>query len=206
MTRGWLIHLPLVRAPHPGCPGHDPDRPREMLLARVPARTLMRCQQCLPVCVRETTGAGCIQHTMSATGPVRCLRASPALRQAWSEIRPGGWLCTPLPREDRPPAEPRWPPPPLTRRTTFGHKIRGIPSRLHRNVRDPSGSGSAGEYGMGVEGGEKNGGRRELSIPVRICNFTNENRYNPSSDFRSEEILRKPQRTPTRSIRHEFTR
>ena len=28
--------------------------------------------------------------------------------------RPGGWLCTARPKERRPPAEPRWPPPPPT--------------------------------------------------------------------------------------------
>jgi len=53
------------------------------------------------------------------------------------------------------PAEPRWPPPPEACRATSAHPAPGIPSRLHRNVRDPSGSGSAGDYGMGVEGVEK---------------------------------------------------
>ena len=41
-TRSWLTHLPLFRALRPGCPGRGPDRPRDLLWALVPARTLTR--------------------------------------------------------------------------------------------------------------------------------------------------------------------
>ena len=87
----------------------------------------------------------------------------PPCGQTRNGIRPGGWLSTGflgcLSRETpMPPAEPRWPPPPEASRATSARPAPGIPSRLARNVRDPSGSGSAGNYGMGVEGVEKEGG------------------------------------------------
>ena len=44
----------------------------------------------------------------------------------------------------------------------------GIPSRLARNVRDPSGSGSAGEYGMGVEGVEKGVCGRFVAVQIHF--------------------------------------
>jgi len=139
MTRGWLIHLPLVRAPHPGCPGRDPDRSREMLLAAVPARALPKIPD------------------KPATGPFQRWPGTPAVtRQAPGRRITGGWLeksslgvnrVTRGPKN--PPAEPRWQPPPLTRRPTLGHRLRGIPSHLNRTVRDPSGSGSAASMTWG---------------------------------------------------------
>ena len=40
-TRSWLIHRPLIGALRPGCPGRGSGLdPREMLWARIPARTL----------------------------------------------------------------------------------------------------------------------------------------------------------------------
>ena len=57
-----------------------------------------------------------------------------------------------------PPAEPRWQPPPLTRCPTLGHRLRGIPSRLARTVRDPSGNGSAASMTWGWRVWKKWGG------------------------------------------------
>ena len=53
------------------------------------------------------------------------------------------------PRKPVLPAEPRWPPPPEACRATSARPAPGIPSHLHRNVRDPSGSGSAGIMAWG---------------------------------------------------------
>ena len=68
-TRSWLTHLPLFRALRPGCPGRGPDRPRELLWALVPARTLLA------------------HANMSATGPDRC-PALARLRKPGSGTRP----------------------------------------------------------------------------------------------------------------------
>ena len=78
---------------------------------------------------------------MSATGPARWFRPHPHDR--WLGTQPGpvaGFARRS--GEHRPPAEPRWLPPPRPVRPTSGRPVRGIPSRLARNVRDPSGSGS----------------------------------------------------------------
>lgn len=84
------FRLPLFRALRPGCPGRGPDRPRDMRLAWVPARTL----------------AGRFRPAMSATGPARSTRPSPALR-ADAKRDPTRWLAFhrlrrgPAPRENR---------------------------------------------------------------------------------------------------------
>ncbi len=151
MTRSRLIHLPLFRALRPDCSGRDPDRPRDMLLARVPARTLIACSGCMYVVVQMKTFERDMQsrnHVRHRPGPAQTplTRLSAGVEQ---KSRPGGWLCTIRVAADRPPAEPRWPPPLRPARATFARPARSIPSHLHRNVRDPSGSGSGASMAWG---------------------------------------------------------
>jgi len=148
MTRGLAYPPAPLRGPSPGLPrprsGQTTGDAHDAVSGTDPDAL---CDACL--CARQTTSAGRIRHTMSATGPVRCFAPRPPCGRLGARFRPGGWLCTPLPREDRPPAEPRWPPPPLTRCPTLGHRLRGIPSHLARTVRDPSGSGRTGSMAWG---------------------------------------------------------
>jgi hypothetical protein len=110
------------------------------------------------------------RHVRHRPGPVT--RPSPAF-SGWQETTPTRWLAFHrLPRD-----LPLWAGPasnrcrqrnpdglrlPKPRRATSARPAPGIPSRLARNVRDPSGSGSASEYGMGVEGVEKVGWGQSL--------------------------------------------
>ena len=157
MTRGLAYPPAPLQGPSPGLPrprsgqttgdAHDADSGTDP--------DLSDASRSAP----KTTGAmEHIQQIMSATGPVRCFAPRPPCGRQGTRSRPGGWLCTPLPKEDRPPAEPRWSPPPLTRCPTLGHHLRGIHSRVHRNVRDPSGSGSAASMTWGWKGWKRLGG------------------------------------------------
>ena len=85
------------------------------------------------------------RHVRHRSGPVT--RPSPAF-SGGRGTTPARWLAFHRPPRGltrlgpMPPAEPPWPPPPETSRATSARPAPDIPSRLHRNVRDPSGSGS----------------------------------------------------------------
>jgi len=119
-----------------------------MLWAQVPARTLAQTAPCPP---QARTGA-----------------PPPPVRQE-SRTRPGGWLA----RESRRKAH--------RQRNRVGHRLfpkatltfawpsRGIPSHLHRNVRDPSGSGSRPSLARGWNVGMKWGGFCEEGADLPGC-------------------------------------
>lgn len=82
LTDGCLPDAGVAYAPdpRPGCPGRDPDRPREMLLPRVPARTLMRCQRCALIAsvkpqTRDTSSTPCPPQARSAASALTRLAA-----------------------------------------------------------------------------------------------------------------------------------
>ena len=158
VDRRWPASRKGCYRPARVAPARDRNRPREMLLALAPARTLTDRPAAL--CV-GTLCRPCPPQARSGLIPQR-----PHLRGLQRESRPGGWrghLAVPPwlwgePRNRTPPAEPRWLPPPPARRRTLGPWTGGIPFRLARNVRDPSGSGSTGIMAWGCEGVEKVGG------------------------------------------------
>ena len=112
----------------------------------VPARTLTR-----------RTGP-----VMSATGPDRMFRFPPPWRRLENGCRPGGWLCTVEP--DRPPAEPRWPPPPFATCRTLRQIPKGLPPAWSNTFEGPSGSGSGRSMAWG-----RNVGMKTALIFVRCC-------------------------------------
>jgi hypothetical protein len=110
--------------PCPDCSGLGPDRPRKLRLARS-GTDAVECSTCPP---------------QARPGPAALARMCHGVRPA---LRPGGWLCTAVPEETAARQRSRdGNPPPRSRRATSARRLRGIPSRLHRNVRDPSGSWS----------------------------------------------------------------
>jgi len=132
--------------PRPDCSGRESGQTAGVVLD-VPARTLTR-----------RTGP-----VMSATGPDRMFRFRRRWRRLENGCRPGGWLCTVEP--DRPPAEPRWPPPPfadLPHVTADPEKAFLPPGPTRSRV--PSGQRERTKYGMGAECGMKT-----ALIFVRCC-------------------------------------
>ena len=89
-------------------------RPRSGLTAGVgfedPARTLAR--QTDPPCPPQARTGCSVSRRRGGACENGC--------------RPGGWLCTRL-KETRPPAEPRWPPPPAPTCRTFRQTPTGLP-------------------------------------------------------------------------------
>ncbi len=124
-TRSWLPHLPLFRALRPGCPGRGLDRPRELLWARVPARTL----------------AQNTRHVRHRPAPLS--RAPPACRRLERDPGPVAGFARHSQKSAARQRNRVGHRLPRKATLTFARPAGGIPSHLARNVRDPSGSGSA---------------------------------------------------------------
>jgi len=92
---------------------------------------------------------------MSATGPDRIFRFLPPWRRRENGCRPGGWLCTA--NSGRPPAEPRWPPPPCATCRTLRQIPKGLPPAWSNTFEGPSGSGSGESMAWARKAGMKTG-------------------------------------------------
>ena len=161
---------PGIFRPRPDCSGRDPDRPRDMFLAWVPARTLTSLfRPCMSVIV-QTKGFERDMHSRDHVRhrPVPVTWPLDRLAADWEQI-PARWLALHAPQAPVLPAEPRWPPPLRPARATFAHPPRSIPSRLARNVRDPSGSGSAASMAWGSRVGKRlvGGGKHRIFVIFR---------------------------------------
>ncbi len=156
--RSRLIHLPLFRALRPDCSGRGPDRPRNLRLAGVPARTLA-ARRCLCVSPRNHGGDGTYPANHVRHRPVPA--PAPRSRLAADAARHSGPVAGfARPVKNRPPASgtlmasasPACPPSVWT--ATPEHFL-PPGSKRSRSIRQRE----RGDYGMGVEGVDEMGGR-----------------------------------------------
>jgi hypothetical protein len=136
----WCMYVivqmkPFERDMHLG--GADSARPGTRRMVSPPDRRRPRMHVEVGLLTRPSSGPSTrVAPAAAWTGRGRCFgrvfrhgpwrekmrhvrhRPAPVIhpaRQAGKRPRPGGWLCTTLPKERRPPAEPRWPSPPPAR-------------------------------------------------------------------------------------------
>ena len=155
-TRSWLIHRPLFGALRPGCPGRGSGLdPRELLWARIPARTLHALLGDAGPLRRDRPGSSHrARHVRHRPGPL-----APALaRMSRTDRDPARWLALHGARKSA-----------ARQRNRVGHRLPGsapcvetrpsgaFPSAWPETLARPSGSGSATMIACGWRVGKRSG-------------------------------------------------